>query len=209
MIRPDYYSIDEWSNSELTRLHKIIRGELDLSKEDDDELDPQYFVVGNAYDAGVLGGKSPELSIQDKLMVDKMVKVSKIHPTIRAFIEHPDFRPQYSFHKKFYGLRFKSKLDGIIKPKRWFFELKSTKCATQEAFERIIDMFDYDRQIYVYMTISGCERCCIVGCQKSMNPKIFVKWVDCGDDVWRMGKMKTEILINHLRNMGVEFHDEN
>ncbi len=208
MIKPDYYSIDEWSNSELTRVHKTIRGELDLSKEDDDETDPQYFVVGNAYDVGVLGGKpdSRPLVHADRRMVDKMVLVSKQHPTIKAFIEHPNFRSQYSFHKRFYGLRFKSKLDGIIKPKRWFFELKSTTCTTQEAFEKIIDMFDYDRQIYVYMTISECERCCIVGCQKSLNPKIFIKWIDYGDDTWRMGKMKTEIIIGHLQNMGVEFN---
>jgi hypothetical protein len=209
MIRPDYYSLDIFSNSELSRLLRIITGRLDLNEEDENSIGHDYYRVGNAYDALVLGG-SEEVVLEDtteRLMVESMVRLTLKHPIIKAFKEHPKFKPQYEFFKRFYGLNFKCRLDGIIRGGDKILELKSTTATTQDAFENVIDMFDYDRQVFVYLTMSGANKCAIVGCQKNINPKIFVKWIEVGDIAWQRGKEKTEYLINYLRNIGVEFYE--
>ncbi len=209
MVRPDYYSIDVFSNSELSRLQSIITGRLDLMSEDEpkDKEEKKHYKVGRAYDALVLGGDKVDDHYPDKAMVASMVRRTLEHPIIKAFKEHPKFRPQYEFHKRFYGLKFKCRLDGLVKGSDMILELKSTTSATQDAFENVIDMFDYDRQVYVYLTMSGAKKCAIVGCQKNMNPKIFHKWIEVGDKTWQTGKEKTEYLINQLRLMGVDFYD--
>lgn len=207
MVRPDYYSLDIFSNSEFSRLQRIITGRLDLSKEDEEEEDKKEYKVGRAYDSLTLGGDPVEDDYPEKNMVASMVRTTLAHPVIRAFKEHPKFKSQYEFFKRFYGLNFKCRLDGIVRGSDIILELKSTTATSQDAFENVIDMFDYDRQVFVYLTMSKASKCAIVGCQKKMNPKIFVKWVEVGDVVWQRGKAKTEQIVDYLRVIGVDFHD--
>lgn len=68
-------------------------------------------------------------------------------------------------------------------------DLKSTIATTQQQFEAVCDMFQYDRQSAVYMTIAGIDKMVLIGVSK-VNYKVFKKFIRRGDDFFNSGYEK-------------------
>lgn len=72
-------------------------------------------------------------------------------------------------------------------------DLKSTVATTQEQFEAACIMFQYDRQMAVYMEISGVDQVVLIGVSK-VNYKVFKKFIKRGDPFHQSGMEKFKVL---------------
>lgn len=72
-------------------------------------------------------------------------------------------------------------------------DLKSTVATTQEQFEAACSMFQYDRQMAVYMEISGVDQVVLIGVSK-VNYKVFKKFIKRGDPFHQSGMEKFKVL---------------
>ena len=71
----------------------------------------------------------------------------------------------------------------------WGGDIKSTSATTQKQFEDAVTFFDYDRQRFFYMNISGSTQDVLIGISKE-NFKVFTVKIKQGDKLWKSGQDK-------------------
>lgn len=92
-----------------------------------------------------------------------------------------------------FDLNCKCKYDLWSKPLKWGGDIKSTTATTQAQFEAAVKHFDYDRQRYWYMNLSGAKQDMLIGISKK-NCQIFKIPIKVGDPLYNSGKAKAEDL---------------
>ncbi len=191
-ISSSYFDHDVFSNSFLTILREKVKSESlqKLSKED-----PEFYRFGREFEDVLLYNQETTNEL-----IKKMVKVVRANSFYRSIIDHPYVERQFEIFDKFYDLNFKCKLDlfipGIIVP-----DIKSTNAKSFNSFLKSIQFFDYDRQIYVYMTMAKVDKAALIGCSKEYHPKAFIVTIKKGDAIYESGKKKTEELITLLKSL--------
>ena len=186
----DYHNIKGYySNSFLSKVAVEILGLPQLSS------DKPCFAFGNEFEDCLLYDKKTKDPI-----IKKMVKVTKGHPTFKSFINHPDIKIQHEYYGRFMGIPFKAKADLLIKgfcvP-----DIKSTSCTTIKKFIESIYQYNYDRQLYIYMSIFKCDMAVIIATTKEKNPKVFVVPIVKNDYVYNSGKSKAIHLISIVKSL--------
>ena len=73
-------------------------------------------------------------------------------------------------------------------------DIKSTAATSQKSFVEACDYFDYFRQRYLYMTMSGAKKDILIGISKSAPHKVFKLPIVEGDQYWAIGKERAEKL---------------
>ncbi len=186
-----YFDHDIFSNSFLSVLKEQVKNK-DLKT----KFSPKAaFKFGNEFEDS-LQYEVPT----SNLLIPEMVRKVKANSFYQSIAGHPNVKLQHEYYCKFYGLNFKCKTDVII-PRQIVLDIKSTGATTFEGFLSSIMRFDYDRQIYVYMTMTKCDNGSFVACSKQKNPQVFVVSVKKGDYIWQSGKRKTEELIGVLKGL--------
>ncbi len=187
-----YFGHDIFSNSFLTILKDKIRNKDRQRKLPDN---PIFFQDGTEFENGVLYGMR-----SDKCVINRMADLIKQDSLYLSLINHPDIKIQHEFYVRFYGLWFKCKTDLVIKGDI-VIDLKSTSAKSYTGFLKSVSRFDYDRQIYVYMTMAKCNRGLFIASSKEKKPKKFLVFVKKGDSIYNSGKRKTEELIDVLKSV--------
>lgn len=192
MLDAEYFKVDRFSNSFLSLLKSKLNGTF-IEKDLEDKK--EYLMFGKQFE-DLLQFDIPS----DNKVIQNMVRVTKENKVYQSLMNHKDVKVQHIVTGKFYDLPFKMKADIYIRnlavP-----DLKTTSCKSLISFERSVDMFDYDRQMYVYMTLAKVPKAPLVGVSKENSPQVFIVPVEKGDRLWRQGKQKTEYLINVLKTL--------
>ncbi len=187
-----YFDHDIFSNSFLSDLKERVKNkdrQRVLPKE------PEFFKFGSEFENELLYYTPSTFAL-----VPNMVKEVRKSSFYQSIITHPDVKIQHEFYRRFYGLKFKCKTDlwipNVIVP-----DIKSTAATTYDGFIKSIDKFDYDRQLYVYMTMARTDNGAFIACSKQKKPKVFIVSVKKGDYIYNSGKRKTEELITILKGL--------
>lgn len=186
-----YFDHDIFSNSFLTVLKEQIKNK-ELQRTI--PKGASFFIFGTEFEDSLLYNVPP---ISPLIM--KMVQAVRANSFYQSAISHPKVKIQHEYYKKFYDLHFKCKTDIVI-PEHLVPDIKSTACTSWSAFTKSIFRLDYDRQIYIYMTMSKCDYGAFIACSKEKNPKVFIVSVRKNDNIYLSGKRKTEELINVLKS---------
>jgi hypothetical protein len=186
-----YFDVPYFSNSYLSKLEHIINGE------EYPERDASFFVTGREFEDCLLYNKKT-----DSRMIKNMVLETNKNSVYLSMINHPNVKIQHEFYGRRFDLPFKAKADMVIKgfcvP-----DIKTTSCTTLDKFEQSILDYSYHRQMYIYMEAFKCDMACLIGIQKSMNPKIFTVFINRGDELYNLGKRKTENLVSIVKSLYV------
>jgi hypothetical protein len=111
-----------------------------------------------------------------KMSLPQVVMVSDVVLNVDGFVFTITMRCKWDFFTDFLGA-----------------DLKSTVATTQEQFEAVCIMFQYDRQMAVYMEISGIDQVVLIGVSK-VNNKVFKKFIKRGDPFHQSGMEKFKVL---------------
>jgi hypothetical protein len=184
-----YHQVNLFSNSFLSRVAA------ELSGKEMPAQNSSFYSFGKEYEDALLFNKPT-----DNKIIKRMVSETHKNSVFKVFFDHPELKLQHEYYGKFMGLPFKAKADMVIKgyavP-----DIKSTVCATYEAFVESIAEYGYDRQMYIYMELFKCSYGCLIATTKSMNPKVFVVPVEKGSFIYESGKQKTEYLISVIESL--------
>jgi len=189
MSRDKYFEHDIFSNSFLTMLKEKVKAKplQRILKED-----AHFLKFGREFEDALLYDKET-----DDLMIKSMVKKVRSNKVYQTIINHPKVRIQHEYYRRIYDLKFKCKVDLVI-PGKLVPDIKSTNAKTYNTFLRSIMRFDYDRQIYIYMTMTKCPGL-LIGCSKQKDPKVYLVSVQENDPLYLSGKRKAEELITILK----------
>lgn len=107
---------------------------------------------------------------------------------------------QKEFYRlNFHGLKFKAKLDGYNKEYRIGMELKGLSVHSENALDNAVDMYDYDRQVALYMDIAQIDEMVLVVLRKD-GRGIFKRFITPDSPVYRNGRAKYLYLITAYKN---------
>lgn len=188
----EYFQHDIYSNSFLTILKEKVKNK---NRQRKLPKNPHFYRDGNEFENALLYNQPTNNKI-----IKKMVEKVRGDSFYQSIISHPQVKIQHEFYGRFYGLRFKCKTDlvikGVLVP-----DIKSTGAKSCNGFIKSINRFDYDRQIYIYMTMAKVDNGVFIACSKEKNPKLFIVSVKKGDYIYNSGKRKTEELISILKSL--------
>lgn len=187
-----YFTHDIYSNSFLSELKQLVR---DKRKQRVFQKEPEFYSFGKEFEDVLLYNVPTSNE-----MIQEMVKEVRKSTFYQSIINHPNVRIQHEFYRRFYDLKFKCKTDIWI-PEVIVPDIKSTSATSYDGFIKSINRFDYDRQIYVYMTMSRTDNGAFIACSKQKKPKVFIVSVKKGDYIYNSGKQKTEELIGILKSL--------
>ncbi len=197
LANTDYFSLPQVSNSDLSWLKGQIQAIDSLGGNKD-----AAYRFGTLLDAIIT---EPERINFTKRTIDgEPIDLDEFNKALRmrdSFLRDPfcmnllkSSVPQKIVIKdvdlEFQGQKFtlpmRCKWDFFIDPMKLGADLKSTTATSEDQFRSAIQMFDYPRQMAVYMTISGIDSIALVGVSK-VNYKIFKVFIKRGDDLFQRG----------------------
>lgn len=193
-----YYDRDEVSNSDLSRLKQDLYGTF--------ERDPaDAFRFGNLIDHMITEPHKVNyfnytcgddaLTEDDFRRAEEMKKSFFRDDMARKILSLSDtqkvmINPAQSFdHEIRFTLPVRCKWDLWMNSLGWGGDIKSTSANTREQFEDAVRFFDYDRQRFFYMNISGSSQDVLIGISKE-NFKVFKVTIKRGDNLWLSGRDK-------------------
>jgi hypothetical protein len=185
----NYYEVPYFSNSYLSRLEYVI------ADREYPHKDASFFAVGREFEDCLLYDQSTSSK-----MIRLMVAETNKNSVYLSMRNHPDVKIQHEYYGNLFQLPFKAKADMVIKgfcvP-----DIKTTSCTNLDKFEQSILDYNYDRQMYIYMEAFKCDMACLIGIQKSMNPKIFTVFIRRDDELFNRGKRSTENLVSIIKSL--------
>lgn len=197
-MKDTYYDRPEVSNSDLSKLKQDLYGTF--------ERDPtESFKFGNLIDHMITEPRKVNyfnytcgddaLTEEDFLKAEEMKKAffrNKIARDILSLSEPQKvmINPGQLFnHDLKFFLPVRCKWDLWMPSLGWGGDIKSTTATTQKQFEDAVTFFDYDRQRFFYMNISGSTQDVLIGISKE-NFKVFIVRIKRGDKLWKSGQDK-------------------
>lgn len=204
----DYYKRCEVSNSDLTTLKNLLHPS------------PQYgdkeaaFRFGNLVDAIITEPARVNYFRHtvdnEQYTEEEFLHAKEMHKSLRYEARRDPFlakvlteaetqKISVHFGQQFEYGEFPFTLDTRCKWD-WFFnnfhfggDLKSSFAESQSQFDEALDFFDWDRSRAWYMDVEGTDRDFIYAISKK-NCKVFKKFIERGDAIYRRGKEKYEEL---------------
>ncbi len=197
-MKDTYYDRSEVSNSDLSKLKQDLYGTF--------ERDPtESFKFGNLIDHMITEPQKVNyfnytcgddaLTEDDFLRAEEMKKsffrdkmakgIFSLSEPQKIMINHGQL---FDYDIKFF-LPVRCKWDLWMPSLGWGGDIKSTSATTQKQFEDAVTFFDYDRQRFFYMNISGSTQDVLIGISKE-NFKVFTVKIKQGDKLWKSGQDK-------------------
>lgn len=199
-MEDEYYSRNEVSNSDLTTLKNYLEG-----KESEFPNKEQVYYFGNLFDAMVTESTKIDFKNQkfNNIPVDPSL-FSNASKMKYSFLKDPfafnvakNSKKQtviidnvsLTFKEFTFTLLMRCKLDFDLSHIDLIADLKSTAATSEDQFISAVDMFDYDRQAAVYMSLAKVNRFAIIGVSKK-NAKVFKVLIDKDSEFYKSGMEK-------------------
>lgn len=200
-MNPDsYYNRNEVSNSDLTELKNLLYPRLQFGDKE------KIFAFGSLVDAIITEPDRVnyyQLTVDDvKYTEDDFVLAREMHKSLLMEArkdEFLDYVLKNSDTQKFmvkerefdytgfkYHLPTRCKWDWFLSSVGFGGDLKTTFAVSQAQFDEAVDFFDWDRSRAWYMDIAGSNKDFIYAISKK-NCKVFKKFIERGDQVYRRG----------------------
>lgn len=207
MSNPDtYYSRSEVSNSDLTELKNILHPRMQYGDKE------AAFRFGSLVDAIITEPARVDyyhLTVDDVQYTDDEFRhAQEMHKSLRMEARKDVFlakvlecaetqRFMVNRSQPFTYCDFQFSLDTRCKWDWWLGsfggDLKTTFASTEQQFEEAVDFFDWDRSRAWYMDIAHSDHDFIYAISKK-NCRVFKKFINRYDDVYRRGREKYEEL---------------
>ena len=194
----DYFNLPQCSNSDLTELYLLNQNDPEIDKE-------KAYEFGSLVDAviteeGIVNVFKREVNGKPYPVVDfevakKMREAFFRDRELRGIFKHSEKQKIFIRNVPlfFNGISFvqpmRCKYDLWLNDLWWGPDLKSTAAETQQQFINACKFFDYDRQVSVYMTITGSNQHMLIGISKN-NFHVFKFRVQRGDKFFKSGMSK-------------------
>lgn len=201
-----YYSRSEVSNSDLTELKNILHPRMQFGDRE------AAFRFGSLVDAIITEPARVDyfrMTVDDEqYSEDEFRHALEMHKALCREARRDTFLAgvlgcattqcaMVSKEQKFVYCDFPFRLDTRCKWDWWLGsfggDLKTTFASTEQQFQEAVDFFDWDRSRAWYMDIAGSSRDFIYAISKK-NGKVFKKFINRGDAVYRRGREKYEEL---------------
>ena len=200
-MNPDsYYNRNEVSNSDLTELKNLLYPQLQFGDKE------KIFAFGSLVDAIITEPDRVnyyQLTVDDvKYTEDDFALAREMHKSLLMEArkdEFLDYVLKNSDTQKFmvkerefdytgfkYHLPTRCKWDWFLSSVGFGGDLKTTFAVSQAQFDEAVDFFDWDRSRAWYMDIAGSNKDFIYAISKK-NCKVFKKFIERGDQVYRRG----------------------
>lgn len=200
-MNPDsYYNRNEVSNSDLTELKNLLYPRLQFGDKE------KIFAFGSLVDAIITEPDRVnyyQLTVDDvKYTEDDFALAREMHKSLLMEArkdEFLDYVLKNSDTQKFmvkerefdyagfkYHLPTRCKWDWFLSSVGFGGDLKTTFAVSQAQFDEAVDFFDWDRSRAWYMDIAGSNKDFIYAISKK-NCKVFKKFIERGDQVYRRG----------------------
>lgn len=200
-MNPDsYYNRNEVSNSDLTELKNLLYPRLQFGDKE------KIFAFGSLVDAIITEPDRVnyyQLTVDDvKYTEDDFALAREMHKSLLMESrkdEFLDYVLKNSDTQKFmvkerefdytgfeYHLPTRCKWDWFLSSVGFGGDLKTTFAVSQAQFDEAVDFFDWDRSRAWYMDIAGSNKDFIYAISKK-NCKVFKKFIERGDQVYRRG----------------------
>lgn len=196
-MKDPYYSRTEVSNSDLSELKRQLYG--------GSGIDPVHALFGNLIDHMItepekvdyfkLTCAGEQMTEEDferaegmkrAFLRDEMArKILSLSDTQKIMI-NPSQRFDYDIP---FTLPVRCKWDLWMPSVGCGGDIKSTSATSQKQFEDAVRQFDYDRQRFFYMNISGSKQDVLIGISKE-NFKVFKVLIKREDNLFNSGKQK-------------------
>lgn len=200
-MNPDsYYNRNEVSNSDLAELKNLLYPRLQFGDKE------KIFAFGSLVDAIITEPDRVnyyQLTVDDvKYTEDDFALAREMHKSLLMEArkdEFLDYVLKNSDTQKFmvkerefdytgfkYHLPTRCKWDWFLSSVGFGGDLKTTFAVSQAQFDEAVDFFDWDRSRAWYMDIAGSNKDFIYAISKK-NCKVFKKFIERGDQVYRRG----------------------
>lgn len=197
-----YYNRKEVSNSDLSELKDYLEG-----KEKHDRTKNYQF--GNLFDAMLtepgridyrgrkFDGNEVEWEMWERAIKMKLAytgdqycaMIQKQAGKQAVYVENV----KLNYEGFDFALLMRCKLDFDLPSASLAVDLKTTFAVNERQFRTAVEMFDYDRQAAVYMTICNYDRFAIIGVSK-INDKIFKIFITKDSGLYKTGMEKFQDL---------------
>lgn len=180
------------SNSRLGEVDRWLQGNLDF-------VFPEKAAwLGNAVDGLLTQPESIDFTGNMELAL-KMAERAKKHPLVAMALRIGESQVIFTnwitielggICKNLMG---KCMVDMSLLKHGVILDLKTTSAISQQAFRLSIDKFNYKRQSFWYMEITGADKMILVGIPKNRN-EIYVEVIERGDERWEEGREQAHTL---------------
>jgi hypothetical protein len=127
-----------------------------------------------------------KVSFLDNLFASRLLIAAKFQVEVyRELVE-------FTWQEFTFFLNCRCKLDGMTAGLVW--DLKSTTATTQSGFLAACERFEYYRQAYWYMMLTGATRFAIIGVCKKRPWKVFIVTIVKGDASYHVGEAQANEL---------------
>ncbi len=190
-----YFGLERISNSTLSWVKRKVNHLPDLP------MNADYLEFGTLADNYIINGLGLPGDISDEWseQLERMKVKFFEDKLLNSFVSNKNFKPQDVFLHDLMDLPFKVKMDGSRKDIGMGLEYKSMLCKSLHEFLGIIDRFDYDRQVFVYMGVSKIKTMILAGQSKQKSAEVFPVIVNEGHEIWERGRAKTEELVGYYK----------
>lgn len=199
----DYYNHPSVSNSDLSWLDGILNPK--------PVVDPtNAYRFGNLLDAQITEEskldyfkRTCEGEVITQEEWDRSLKMRKsfmADPTCVSLHKLSEFQKifitpvQFEYCGFSFSLTMRCKFDLWMPALKHGGDIKSTASTSQKAFVDACEYFEYFRQRYLYMQMSGSKKDILIGISKSEPHKVFKLPIVEGDKYWLKGKQQAERL---------------
>ena len=200
-MNPDsYYNRNEVSNSDLTELKNLLYPRLQFGDKE------KIFAFGSLVDAIITEPDRVnyyQLTVDDvkyteddfalaREMYKSLLMESRKDEFLDYVLKNSDTQKFMVKEREFdytgfkYHLPTRSKWDWFLSSVGFGGDLKTTFAVSQAQFDEAVDFFDWDRSRAWYMDIAGSNKDFIYAISKK-NCKVFKKFIERGDQVYRRG----------------------
>ena len=133
---------------------------------------------------------------RDYMLVSQMIK-SCYKELGTAFFFGKQIKKEHAYIWRMYGKWWKCKIDHRIG--QVVNDFKTTAATSQEEFERNANLFNYDRQCFIYMQGTKTSEMNLIGVGKSAPHDLYFMQVTRGDAIFESGREKTERALTILK----------
>ena len=200
-MNPDsYYNRNEVSNSDLTELKNLLYPRLQFGDKE------KIFAFGSLVDAIITEPDRVnyyQLTVDDvkyteddfalaREMYKSLLMESRKDEFLDYVLKNSDTQKFMVKEREFdytgfkYHLPTRCKWDWFLSSVGFGGDLKTTFAVSQAQFDEAVDFFDWDRSRAWYMDIAGSNKDFIYAISKK-NCKVFKKFIERGDQVYRRG----------------------
>lgn len=200
-MNPDsYYNRNEVSNSDLTELKNLLYPRLQFGDKE------KIFAFGSLVDAIITEPDRVnyyQLTVDDvkyteddfalaREMYKSLLMESRKDEFLDYVLKNSDTQKFMVKEREFdytgfkYHLSTRCKWDWFLSSVGFGGDLKTTFAVSQAQFDEAVDFFDWDRSRAWYMDIAGSNKDFIYAISKK-NCKVFKKFIERGDQVYRRG----------------------